>query len=181
MPATVQGFKPVAAVSPAGSPYASGSPALDPPDVSVNAPVEEFASNGPSDTLNLLKKIVALRVDYTDISALSTKYLGPIFPDNSFVTRAYYKVLTTFTSGGGDAASIGIGFNTDDAQGIVATVAISAGTPWDVGYHECIQDGAAGNFGNQLTAARQLEFLRGGGQDLTAGALILFVEYVTAE
>lgn len=181
MPATVQGFKPVAAVSPAGSPYASGSPALDPPDVSVNAPVEEFASNGPSDTLNLLKKIVALRVDYTDISAPSTKYLGPIFPDNSFVTRDYYKVLTTFTSAT-DAATIGIGFNTDDAAGIVAATAISAGgNVWDAGNHEGIQTGTAANFGEQLTAARQLEFLRGGAETLTAGALILYVEYVTAE
>ena len=62
-----------------------------------------------------------------------------------------------------------------------ATAISAGGNVWDAGNHEAIQTGTAANFGEQLTAARQLEFLRGGAETLTAGALILFVEYVTAE
>ena len=176
----VVGYKTVDAPAVAGSPYASGSPASPIPPVSVSAPGEEFAADGPSDELKLFKKIVAIEIGFADIAAVANKLLGPIFPDNSRVVRSYYEVTTTFTSAT-DAATIGIGFATDDSAGIVGTLAISAvGNIWDAGLHEGIQDGAAANFGEKLTAARQLQIIRGGAEVLTAGNLVLFVEFVTS-
>lgn len=175
------GFIPQSSVTPEGSPYANGSPAQANTEAQVTAASEAFLNDGPSSTLNLAQKQVVLHVDYTDIKAVATAYLGPVFPVGTMVTRAFYRVLTTFTSAT-DAATIGIGFATDDANGIVAATAISAGgNIWDAGAtpnHECIQDGAAANFGELLTAARQLQFTRGGAEVLTAGKLVLVVEYV---
>ena len=99
-------------------------------------------------------------------------------PDNAVVTRAYYEVLEIFVSEGGDAGQISLGIATDDAVGLLAAVAISAvGAPWDPGFHECIQTGAAVNlFSEQTTAARAVQV----GitvQTLTAGKLVLILEY----
>lgn len=131
-----------------------------------------------SDTVATVQKQVVVHVDYTDIEAQSNVLFGPTFPDNTIVTRMFYEVDATFKSGT-DAATIGIGFATDDAAGLVATAAISAvGDIWDAGYHDGIQNGAASNFGTKLTAARKLQFIRAGGEDLTAGSMTLYVEYV---
>ena len=133
------------------------------------------------DVLNV-KRIAKLDVAYSDIeTAAGSPYLvGPTLPDNAYVTKAWYEVTSTFTSAT-DAATIGIGFNTDDAAGIFAATAISTGTTWDAaGPVDCIQDGAAANMGEQLTAARQVEFLVAV-EDLTAGNLQLFVEYVVGK
>ena len=125
-------------------------------------------------------RVAMIDIDYTDIELFAgTPFaVGPTFPDNSIVTRAFYVVDDTFTSAT-DAATIGIGFATDDVNGIVASTAISAGgSVWDAANHECIQTGTAANFGVQLTAARQLSISRAGAEDLTAGHLTLYVEYV---
>ena len=54
-------------------------------------------------------------------------------PNNAIITGCWYTVNTTFTSGGGDAATIAISVN---GQDILAAVAISDGTnPWDAGAH----------------------------------------------
>lgn len=54
-------------------------------------------------------------------------------PNNVIITGCWYTVDTTFTSGGGDAATIAISVN---GQDILAAVAISDGTnPWDAGAH----------------------------------------------
>ena len=175
--ATVVGYKDgVAPAGAAGSPYAGiGNP---PPGAQVAADVTEFLGTEPNPTRHLVKQFAAFEVDYTDIAAVATKYLGPVFKAGSFVTRAFYKVTDTFTSAT-DAATIGIGFNTDDAAGLVAATAISAGgNIWDAGNHECIETGTAANFGEVLTADRQIEFLRGGAEVLTAGHLVLYVEWV---
>ena len=142
-----------------------------------------LAAASTDDVLNV-KRIAKLDVAYTDIETTggSPYLVGPTLPDNAYVTKAWYEVTTTFTSGGGaDAATIGIGFNTDDAAGIFTATAISTGTTWDAaGPIDCIQDGAAANMGEQLTAARQVEFLVAV-EDLTAGNLQLFVEYVVGK
>lgn len=99
---------------------------------------------------------------------------------NTVVTRAWYQVTTTFTSAA-DTATIAIGINMDDVAGIVAPVAISDGAnPWDAGFHDGIQDGAAANFANKVTMSGQTIGFVVGVQPLTAGKLILFLEYVQA-
>jgi hypothetical protein len=123
-----------------------------------------------------------VKLDATGGLAQATYLLGNDLPNNAMITRAYYTVTTTFTSGT-DAATIGVGIETDDVAGCVAATAISAGTnSWDAGNHECIQDGTAANFG-ELTAAagRQIEIVVAGGEDLTAGVAHFFFEYVIVE
>ena len=108
--------------------------------------------------------------------------LGVTLPDNAIVTRAWYEVLTTLTSGGADAATVSIDIPTDDVAGIVAAIAISDGTnPWAAGLHDAIQTGTAANFAEKCTAARQISITVAGGQDLTAGKFILFAEYVVSD
>ena len=106
--------------------------------------------------------------------------LGVSLPDNAVVVRSWYTVLTNFTSAD-DSATVAISIPTDDAAGIVAALAISGeGDIWDAGHHEGIQVGTATTFSEQTTAARELT-LTIGVQNLTAGKLILFCEYVVLE
>ncbi len=110
--------------------------------------------------------------------------LGVDLPDNAIVTRSWYEVITTFESAT-DAALIAIDIPTDDVAGIVASTAISAGgNVWDAGYHEAIQDGTAAAFSDKTTAARAVTFTLASSTDgagLTAGKLVLFMEYVLSD
>lgn len=111
------------------------------------------------------------------LRTVAAHLVGPTIPQGAIVTRAFYVVTSTFTSAA-DTATIGIGFDTDDQDGIVTPIAINdASNPWDAENHEGIQDGAAANFGEALTTDRQVEFTVGV-QALTAGRLVLFLDYV---
>jgi len=111
------------------------------------------------------------------LRTIGAHFVGPEIPKGARITRAFYIVTTTFTSAA-DTATIGLGFDTDDADGIVAAIAINnGGNPWDAGNHEGIQDGAAANFGEALTADRQIE-VNVAVQAITAGRLALFLDYV---
>lgn len=103
--------------------------------------------------------------------------LGTIdLPVGAVITRAYYRVNTTFTSAT-DAATIAISIPTDDVAGIVAATAISAGgNVWDAGNHEAIQTGTAANFSEITTDARTLTYTVAV-EALTAGKLHLVIEY----
>ena len=111
--------------------------------------------------------------------------MGVDLPDNAVITRAWYEVITTFQSGGTDAAAMSLGLPTDDANGIVAFTSISSdvGDVWDAGYHEAIQTGTAANFSTKTTAARAVTFSisSSAAGDITAGALVLFLEYVESD
>jgi hypothetical protein len=124
------------------------------------------------------KRIARATYDFAaDGGAVGSIGLGVTLPDNAVIVRSWYTVLTTFTSAD-DSATVAISIPTDDIAGIVAATAISAGgNVWDAGHHEGIQVGTAATFSEQTTAARELT-LTVGVQDLTAGKLILFCEYV---
>jgi len=98
-------------------------------------------------------------------------------PDNAIITRAFYEVTTPFASAA-STATIALGVNTDDAQGIVAAIAINHGTtPWAAGLHDTVPDGTAANMTTKTTGEREIEAIVGV-QSLTAGVLYLFFEYV---
>lgn len=120
--------------------------------------------------------------------------LGVYLPDNAIVTRAWYEVVSTFTSAGADAGTIALSVQT--ADDIVAAVAISNGAnPWDAGLHGT-KVGSGARSGNaetalvandsdvatmvKLTAIRQLTATVAT-QALTAGKLNLYVEYVLGD
>jgi len=121
-------------------------------------------------------------VDGGAISAISMLDSdGVLFslPDNSIITKAYYEVITTFTSAG-DTATVSLG-HADDAAGVFAAVAIETGTDWDAAIPKaCIQTGAIATASLKSTAARPLLFTIAV-QALTAGKMHLFLEYITTE
>lgn len=98
-------------------------------------------------------------------------------PIKARVTRAWYEVLTTFRSAS-DASQIGLSIPTDDANGILAPIAISDGTnPWDAGVHTTIQNGLVTNISEKTILSRNLQ-LTITGEALTAGKMVLFAEYM---
>lgn len=117
--------------------------------------------------------------------------LGVYLPINAIITNAYVDVITTFTSAA-DSATIAL--SVEGANDLTAAIAISnASNVWDAGLHGClpgsyaeatvagdtaILDAArkAASYIN-LTAERELTATVAV-QALTAGKLVLFVEYV---
>lgn len=151
-------------------------------DVATNTATVAVLSVEETDDTLQAKRIARGVWDHASgLTTGSSPYaFGPTLPDNAIPVRAWYQVVTTFTSSG-SAAVIGLGIPTDDADGIVAAIDIAdGGTPWAAGNHEGIQTGTVANFGVQLTAARQFEGTLTT-ENTTAGKLILFVEYVVAE
>ena len=124
--------------------------------------------------------------------------LGVHLPDNAIVTRAWVDVVTTFTSAGADAGTIAL--HVQGANDLINAIAISdASNVYDAGMHGTLIAGkttlseAAPNTRTQivnaadiaagfikLTAERELT-VTVGGQALTAGKLVLYVEYVLSD
>jgi len=105
----------------------------------------------------------------------STYGLDVIIPDNFVLAYAYYDVVNTFSSNAGnDAATIQLHLPTDGD--IVAGVAISAATDWDAGQHDTIQDWTGANM-MKATGNREVSYTIGGGENLEAGLLYLYLFY----
>lgn len=115
---------------------------------------------------------------------------GVYIPTKAIITRFWWDVITTFTTASADAGTIAV--HVQSANDLVAAIAVSAaGDVWDAGMHA----GKPGSFaldGNALTqinmgAALAATFIKMtaereitvtvGGQALTAGKAIFFVEY----
>lgn len=98
-------------------------------------------------------------------------------PDNAVCTAVTYDVITTCTSGGGDAATVAITLPTDGA--LSTAIAISDGTnPWDAGPHLA---SVITPLAVKTTAARAIGITVAGGQDLTAGKIVFAVDYYVSE
>lgn len=130
-----------------------------------------------------LKKTLTLHYDFaTDAGAVGTINMrGGLLPNNAIVNNAWYEVTTTFTSSG-DSATIALGIATDDATGIEGATAISAmGDIWDAGIHGTDLDpSTASTFTTKTTAERNV-LMTIGTEAVTAGALVLHLEYVVSE
>jgi len=134
-----------------------------------------------------------------DSSAVSNKTvaahgLGVYLPDNAIVTRAWYDVVTTFTTASSDAGTIALKVN--GANDLIDALAVSgSGNIWDAGMHQCLPNNFAldGNSLAQIdmgiardatmiktTAERELTATVAT-QALTAGKLVLYVEYVISD
>ena len=98
--------------------------------------------------------------------------LGVTIPDNAQVLRTWYEVITGMTSSGGNGT---ISFGVEAAGDILAPVDADTKS----GLNDGIQDGTAAN-AVKTTAAKEL-IARIGTEDLTAGKVILFAEYVVTE
>lgn len=141
-----------------------------------NALVKAPSPHGPV-AAYMDKKIGRVRAtfDAADGKAIGTHGLNLFIPDNSIVKRAFYKVITTFTSAT-DAATIAL--KVEGANDLISAVAISAATDWDAAIPKiCIPDDAIGNF-IETTAKREVSAVVAV-EALTAGKLHLWIEYET--
>lgn len=135
-----------------------------------------FKSTSPVDELNV-KKVAKGRFSVGAGKGIAVHTFGPALPDNAIITRAWYEVVTTFTSAT-DAGTIALGVQTDSPAGILAAIAISnGGNPYDAGLHDglpvntsatAIKTGAAGRLFVATVAV----------EALTAGVLDVYAEYV---
>lgn len=101
---------------------------------------------------------------------------APTIPDNAVVWVESYDVLTTCTSGGGDAATIALQLPTDGA--LTTAIAISdASNPWDAGVKVMAQGGLVTPLPKKTTAARVPSLVVAGGQNLTAGKIVFQLAY----
>lgn len=100
-------------------------------------------------------------------------------PEDAIITNAFYEVLTTFRSAT-DATTIGISIPVDDADGILTPIAVSSGSnPWDAGMHGTDLGNTSADVSERTTAARTIS-LSVAGEAITAGKMVLYVEYVLA-
>jgi len=120
--------------------------------------------------------------------------LGVYLPDNAIITNCFYDVLTTFVDGDDDSATIALTANS--AGDLKAAIAISdGGNVWDQGLHGCLPGNWALD-GNALTAiamaaARSGSFVKTTAEReltvtvaddaLTAGKMVIYLEYVVSE
>jgi hypothetical protein len=120
--------------------------------------------------------------------------LGVYLPDNAIITKAWIDVVTTFTSASSDTGTIAL--HAQSADDIVAAIAISdASNVWDAGIHgskigfpaladtgtDTALEVAALFAGSylKLTAERELTATVAVAA-LTAGKLVLYVEYIVS-
>lgn len=102
-------------------------------------------------------------------------------PAGAILAGGFIAVITTFTSAT-DAATIA--FSIVSADDIVVAIAISDGTnPWDAGAHAIILKANTpehATAGIKLAAAAALTFTVAGGETLTGGKLVAFVDYTVS-
>jgi len=120
--------------------------------------------------------------------------LGVYIPDNAIITRVWFDVVTTFTSASSDTGTIAI--HVQGANDLSSALAIDDGrNMFAAGMHQCIpnswmdgggtvtalvQGAARASSWIKMTAERELT-VTVGGQALTAGKLVLYVEYVLSD
>jgi hypothetical protein len=105
--------------------------------------------------------------------AIGAHTLGLTIPKGSVITKAYYRVLTTFTSAT-DAATIALSIV--GANDVVSAVAISNGAnPWDAGNFATIVTATVSTW--LATTADSAVTATVAVEALTAGKLVLWVEW----
>jgi len=102
---------------------------------------------------------------------------GDNIPDNATITRAWYEVITAFTSGG--AATVAFGVSVHDTTGLKAATAYNDAS-YAVGYGDMIPDGTATNFTTKTTGRRDIWMIIAGAA-LTGGKVRVWYDYVISE
>ncbi|MCW3129257.1 MAG: hypothetical protein N2V75_04050 [Methanophagales archaeon] len=123
------------------------------------------------------KRIARVTYDYNEHGgAVGTIGLGVTLPKNALVVRGYYYQHTVFASEG--SATVEFGYE-GDTDAFIAQAAYN-NTQYDIGSHDGVSDGAAANFHGPLSEAKEVAITIGTAA-LTAGKLILFLEYVITD
>ena len=109
-------------------------------EIPVNAP--EYQVQNASDVARVpkvgatVKEVAVATYDVSggDSGAVGAHGLGVYIPDNAVITKVWYDVVTTFTDGASDTATLAL--TIQSAGDAVAAIAISAATNvWDAGVH----------------------------------------------
>lgn len=128
-----------------------------------------------------------------DSGAIGAHGLGVYIPDNAVITKAWYDVITTFTDGDDDSATIAL--HVQGANDMVAAIAISnASNVFDAGIHGTLLGSpalgadAAHDTAIEVAALQAATMLKTtdereltatvAGAAVTAGKMIIYVEYV---
>lgn len=91
---------------------------------------------------------------FTSLVGIGSHYLGATLPDNALVIGGGVEVLTNYTDGDDDSATLALSIN--GANDLVTATAISAaGDIWDAGNRDIVPD-STGTTAIKLTAEREL-------------------------
>ena len=127
-------------------------------------------------------------------STVAAHGTGVYLPDNAIVTNCFYDVLTTFVDADNDSATIALSI--EGAGDLKAAIAISdASDVWNLGLHGCLPGNwaltgdaltaiamAAGRSGAFVKTSAERELTVTVADDaLTAGKMIIYLEYVISE
>ena len=104
--------------------------------------------------------------------------LGCELPDNAIIVGGVIDVVTGFASTGSDAATIAI--HVENADDIVAAIAVSHGdNAWDGGLHPVVPSRTSPI--KTTTSNRDITVTTGASQDLSAGKMIIWLEYIVSD
>lgn len=109
-------------------------------------------------------------------SAIGTHGTGVYLPSKAVVTRAWYEVVSAFTSA---ASTATVALQAEGANDIKTATAVSDATLGTTGFKEGVPDGTAAKF-VQATQEREIKVVTAV-QTLTAGRLVLLLEYAIGE
>lgn len=147
-------------------------------DAGVTAAKLATALAGSADGLGLLR---CARATFNPTAnagerTVAPHTLGVTIPDKAIIVGGFVDVITTFTDGIADAATIAIHVNA--ANDIVNAVAIATGTPWDAGRQAIIPKMNTPESTSIRTTAARLVTATVGGVALTQGKAIIYLYYV---
>lgn len=149
--------------------------------VKIDGYVDSVAGIGNTDSLgtyglsgNYAQRIAVATYDFAvKGGAQGAISLGVVIPDKAIVTKSFFHVKTAFTSGGSATVALGTG----EAANDIKTATAFDDAAYAVGNIGAgISDGAVANM-KKMTADRTIK-LTIATADLTAGKVIIFVEYV---
>ncbi len=148
----------------------------------IAASTKQYVGNPTAEGLHAKGEFrVVYDVTGGDSGTVGAHNLGATLPDKAIITCAWYKVITGFTDGDDDSATMSLGVETDDVDGILTAAAISTGTTWDATGVPiaCVPDLATiGDWTVQTTAAGRNIIVTVGDATITAGKMVVWGEYV---
>jgi hypothetical protein len=131
------------------------------------------------DAANIVRGIAAGHRLYQNPGPADNNSFMEKLPPNSYIIKAWYEVLTTFTSAT-DAGTLALSLEVNNNVDIVTAIAISdVSDPWDVATLpvDAVQDGVTANFTEKTTGYRSV-VADVAVEALTDGLLAVYVEYV---
>lgn len=169
-------------------------------DIPVVAPEfriqEKTGTTRSKRTGSVVREMAVATYDVTggDSGVAGTFNTGIFIPANAIITNVFIDVVTTFTDGVSDSATIGVGY-TGAAAAFTAAIAVSdASNVWDAGLHGTILGTAAipatataivtaaaiASSRVKITAEKQV-IVTVATATLTAGKMNIFVEYYISD